>query len=101
MAGVGPISSVSGVPSPLPTITAPEAVGRKDDSFGAALGRALSEVNRLQLDSQDAASELASGRGDLLDTAVAVQKADVAFQFVVQIRNKLLEAYQDLMRMQV
>jgi flagellar hook-basal body complex protein FliE len=77
----------------------PEAGGGA--GFGQALGQALAEVNRLHTDSQDAAARLAAGQGNTLDVVVAVQKADVAFQLVVQIRNKLLEAYQEVMRMQV
>lgn len=71
------------------------------EGFGATLGKALGEVNRLQMDAQQAARSLAAGEANVADVVVATQKADIAFQLTLQIRNKLLEAYQDVMRMQV
>jgi flagellar hook-basal body complex protein FliE len=71
------------------------------EGFGATLGKALTEVNRLQMDAQQAASALAAGEANVADVVVTTQKADIAFQLTLQIRNKLLEAYQDVMRMQV
>ena len=41
------------------------------------------------------------GKGDLQETMVALEKADVSFRLMMQIRNKVLEAYQEIMRMQV
>jgi flagellar hook-basal body complex protein FliE len=98
---IDPISPIGGG-----AWTAPgQALGPSDDakgpSFGEALGKALSDVNRLQREAQEAATEMAAGRGNMLDTVVAVQKSEIAFQLVVQVRNKLLEAYQEVMRMQV
>ena len=72
--------------------------------FGAAatLSRALSEVNEMQLQSRDAAVAVASGKPvDTAQMVVDVEKANISLQFAVQVRNKLLEAYQELMRMQV
>jgi flagellar hook-basal body complex protein FliE len=70
--------------------------------FGEALGRALGDVNRLQLDAARAATEVASGQSqDMAQALVTMQKADITFQFALQIRNKLLEAYQEVMRMPV
>ena len=84
--------------APTPVATASRAAG----GFGETLGRALSGVNALQLDAEAAVASLASGQ--LVDTAktlVTVEKASIAFQFAMQVRNKLLEAYQEVMRMQV
>lgn len=87
---------------PLGLPAAPAATAARSASgFGATLGRALADVNRLQADAQAAATALAAGEGSLAETVVAVQKADIAFQLTLQIRNKLLEAYQEVMRMQV
>ena len=70
--------------------------------FNEALGRALTEVNALQLDAERAARTLASGKTvDMTEAVVTMEKASIAFQFALQIRNKLLEAYQDVMRMPV
>jgi flagellar hook-basal body complex protein FliE len=70
--------------------------------FGAHLNNALGEVNELQQKADQAIQQLAGeGKGDLQDTMVALEKADVSFRLMMQIRNKVLEAYQEIMRMQV
>jgi flagellar hook-basal body complex protein FliE len=75
--------------------------GTKGD-FGAHLSKALGEVNELQQQADQAIQQLVGeGKGDLQDTMVALEKADVSFRLMMQIRNKVLEAYQEIMRMQV
>jgi flagellar hook-basal body complex protein FliE len=72
------------------------------ESFGSALGRAVGDVDALQQKAQDTAIAMASGNGQ--DTArgvAAIEKANIAFQFTLAVRNKLLEAYQEVMRMTV
>lgn len=70
--------------------------------FGETLSRAVGELNAIQLAAQQAAVQVANGESqDPTQAVVALQKADIAFQFALQIRNKLLEAYQELMRMPV
>jgi flagellar hook-basal body complex protein FliE len=101
MGDVSRLSSISGLAPAAPPAAPRIAKPGDDGEFGAALGRALADVNRMQLEAQDSSRALAEGRADVLDTVMAVQKADVAFQLVVQIRNKLVEAYQEVMRMQV
>jgi flagellar hook-basal body complex protein FliE len=101
VADVTAIRAIGGRALEPAPIKPPALAGGEGPSFGEALGQALGEVNRLQQASHDAATELAAGRGNTLDTVVAIQQADVAFQLVVQVRNKLLEAYQEVMRMQV
>jgi flagellar hook-basal body complex protein FliE len=70
--------------------------------FGSHLNKALGEVNELQQKADQAIQQLVGeGKGDLQDTMVALEKADVSFRLMMQIRNKVLEAYQEIMRMQV
>lgn len=70
--------------------------------FGAHLSKALGEVNELQQKADQAIQQLVGeGKGDLQETMVALEKADVSFRLMMQIRNKVLEAYQEIMRMQV
>ncbi|MEK7369992.1 MAG: flagellar hook-basal body complex protein FliE [candidate division NC10 bacterium] len=70
--------------------------------FAEAFSRALGEVNTLQVRAEESARALASGKaGDTVDTVVSIEKANIAFQLTLQMRNKLLEAYQEIMRMQV
>ena len=70
--------------------------------FGTHLKNALGEVNDLQQQASQAIEQLVGeGKGDLQETIVALEKADVSFKLMMQIRNKVLEAYQEIMRMQV
>ncbi len=71
------------------------------DSFSAVLSNAVNTVNQLH----DAAASqvgnvLRGGGGDLNDVMIAVEKADVSFQLMMQVRNKIVSAYQDIEKMQ-
>ncbi|GAB4357185.1 MAG: flagellar hook-basal body complex protein FliE [Immundisolibacter sp.] len=81
------------------TPPAPEAAS----GFGAVLGRFLEQVNDAQAASADLAARFEQGdeRVSLAQVMVAGQKASVSFQAAVQVRNKLLAAYQDVMNMQI
>jgi flagellar hook-basal body complex protein FliE len=85
-----------------PTAPAPRVRSAADDGFGAALNSMLGEVNDQQLKAQEATVALAADRNvDTSQALVTIEKANISFQFALQIRNKLLEAYQEVMRMQV
>ena len=91
--GVGPIRppmppSVPGGPAP--------ADGK---SFMAYLEEKMGQVDNLQQASEKAIQNLATGQEEDLGKVVsAVEKANLAFQMMVQIRNKLVDAYQEMMR---
>jgi|TARA_B100000959_G_scaffold120477_1_gene126555 flagellar hook-basal body complex protein FliE len=80
-----------------------QAVGAVQGSgFGDVLNQFVGEVNEKQLASSQAVNDLLSGKDVPLHQAmIAMQEAGVAFQLMVEVRNKLLQGYQDLMRMQV
>jgi len=70
--------------------------------FGDVLNQFVGEVNQKQLASSQAVNDLISGKEIPLHQAmITMQEAGVAFQLMVEVRNKLLEGYQDLMRMQI
>jgi flagellar hook-basal body complex protein FliE len=70
--------------------------------FTTHLKSAMGDVNDLQQKADEAIQRLVGeGKGDLQDTMIALEKADVSFRLMMQIRNKVLEAYQEIMRMQV
>lgn len=71
-------------------------------SFFDQLKGGITEVNDLQRDSDKMSVDLASGKnGNLHETMLAVSTAELAFNLMVQVRNRALEAYQEVMRMQV
>ena len=80
-----------------------QAVGAiQGAGFGDVLNQFVGEVNQKQLASSQAVNDLISGKDIPLHQAmIAMQEAGVAFQLMVEVRNKLLEGYQDLMRMQI
>ena len=71
-------------------------------SFGDLLGQMVNEVGAKQAIAGDAVSGVLSGQNVPLHQAmIAMQEANVSFQLMVEVRNKLLESYQELMRMQI
>ena len=80
-----------------------ETVDRAETkSFGTYLKDALSEVNQLQLASDEQNKLLAAGEvSDISQVVVAGQKAEIALQLTLQLRNRAVSAYQEIMRMQV
>jgi flagellar hook-basal body complex protein FliE len=88
---------------PVDGAGAPAAVGGAPagGGFADALVRAVGDVDALQAAADRDAHDVALGRGNLHETALALEKADVALRVAVKVRNKLVEAYQDVMRMPV
>ena len=71
-------------------------------SFSDALSNAVSEINSKQVAASNAVNGLLSGQDVSLHQAmIAMQEANVSLQLMVEVRNRLLESYQELMRMQV
>ncbi len=70
--------------------------------FSAMLGGALKQVNALQKASSQAASDFVTGKSDdLVATMLASQKSSVAIQATIQVRNRVVSAYQDIMNMPI
>jgi flagellar hook-basal body complex protein FliE len=70
--------------------------------FGEVLSRMVGEINERQVAASDKVQGLLGGRDvSLHETMIALEEASVSFQLMVEVRNKLLESYQELMRMQV
>jgi len=97
-------SIASGFPT-LPTKpTSPMAPGAGEGlegGFGETLQNAISRVDQLDKDSSMQVTELLKGdRQDLHNVMIAVEKADVAFQLMMQVRNKIVNAYQEVSKLQ-
>ena len=71
-------------------------------SFQNLLGNFVGDVNAQQLAANDAVTGLMSGKNVSLHQAmISMEEASVSFQMMVEVRNKLLDSYQELMRMQI
>lgn len=83
-------------------LTGAKGAAQPKEDFTTHLKNALGEVNNLQQKADQAIQQLVGeGKGDLQETMIALEKADVSFRLMMQIRNKVLEAYQEIMRIQV
>lgn len=85
-------------------VAAPAAnAGAAGVDFGQVLKAALEQVNGAQQDAGKLAMqfELGAPNTELHDVMISLQKANVSFQAMVQVRNKLVSAYHDIMNMQV
>jgi flagellar hook-basal body complex protein FliE len=69
--------------------------------FAETLGGALQKVDAMQLDADAQAEKVALGGGNLHEMSLALEKADVSMRLAMKVRNKLVEAYQEIMRMNV
>ena len=70
--------------------------------FTDQVGGLIHQVNALQHEASQAIDSLATGQGDNLhEVMLAVNKAELSFKFLMETRNKLVEAYQEVMRMQI
>src|SRR5687768_2067381 len=97
-------------PQALPGLDSTLPLGRPQEitpnqpaeSFGSMLGRMVEEVNARQGMAAEAVRSMQSG-GDvsLHQAVIAMEEASISFQLMVEVRNKLLESYQELMRMQI
>jgi flagellar hook-basal body complex protein FliE len=67
--------------------------------FGATLNKLVSAVESSNVQANQATLGMVDGTTDVHDAMIALQRADMTFQMTVQIRNKLVSAYQEMMRM--
>ena len=79
------------------------AQGAGGADFGQALKAAIDQVNTAQLQAQQMTQDFAGGQSNvnLQDVMINLQKANLSFQQMVQVRNKLVSAYQEVMNMPV
>lgn len=79
------------------------ATAAASGSFASVLQNSIDKVNQTQVQAEQMADKLAAGdtSQNLHEVMIALQTASVSFQEMVQVRNKLVSAYQDVMNMQV
>lgn len=93
----------SGLPAFTGTLPTGPTVPSSSETggFGATLRDAISQVNDLSDVSDQKVAELVKGgQGDVHNVMIAVEKADIAFQLMMQVRNKIVNAYQEVSKLQ-
>jgi flagellar hook-basal body complex protein FliE len=91
---VGPIATTA------KAATAPDT-GGVSTTFGESLMSLVESVEQTGAEANNAVSNMLDKSGDVHDAMIALQRAEMSLQLTVQIRNKLVSAYQDIMRMPI
>ena len=98
---ISPVSSTLPLDS-LSKVAKPEGEQSGGISFKDTMKSAIGKVSELQNTADDMAVKMASGNlEDVHQAMLAMNKAKLAFDFTLTVRNKVLESYQEIMRMQV
>ena len=102
------INSLNGsipLPPAPPTLSAPASPGTETAdgaSFKNLLVESIREVNTMQADAQKAVEQLSTGEDvNMAEVMTAVQKADMSFRLMLQMRNKLVQAYNEIRQIQI
>lgn len=105
--------SISKFQSILPKVDDPHRISFNDSSndlsndssessFGDYIKRSLNDVNNKMLKADQAIDDLVTGKNqDIHNTMIAMQKAEVSFEVVMQIRNKIIAAYDEIRKMSI
>jgi flagellar hook-basal body complex protein FliE len=94
------IQSITALPTQPSPATSP--VRQAGTTFGDMLTGLLAQTSEQQQNADRAIQQLhAGGEQNLHEAMIAMEKADISLRYAIQVRNKALEAYQEIMRMQV
>jgi flagellar hook-basal body complex protein FliE len=87
---------------PRPPVTMPkEEKDPASGGFGDLLKDAINEVNKLDVESSGQLDKFLDDKTDLHSVMMALERADLSFQVMMQVRNKIVTAYQEIMKTQV
>ncbi|MHC5008639.1 MAG: flagellar hook-basal body complex protein FliE [Planctomycetota bacterium] len=94
-----PVGLIGAINQDLPALTPKQTEG---PGFKNLLQEQIDKVNQLQRDATEAMEDLATGgRDDVESVLIATQKADTAFRLLLQVRNKVLDAYEEVKQIRV
>jgi flagellar hook-basal body complex protein FliE len=94
ISGINPIS----IPGSLPSVGG----SKGSDAFSSVLSNTIDNLQSLQTQADDTARKFMAGENDEIhDIALAGQQAELAFELGLQVRNKVVNAYQEIMKMQL
>lgn len=97
--GIGPLGPLRGASAPAPSVR-PEAV-EGDRSFKEILKDSISGVNRLQQEADRVLEKFTKGEATQDEVMIAFKKSQIAFESLLQVRNKLVDAFQEIQRMRI
>jgi flagellar hook-basal body complex protein FliE len=96
------ISSLNPITPIVPSVGAGAApAAGKSADFASLMDKAIQGVEQPRQEANQAVQNLLNGDGELHTVALATQRADLVFDLGLQVRNKIVSAYQEVMRMQL
>lgn len=99
MDGLSSIGSAAQLPLRMPDTS---EISKAKKGFGDILASTIEQVNMDQIDGDLAIEKLQSGNAEHLhEVMIAVEEADVSLRMLVQMRNRAMQAYEEIMRMQI
>lgn len=100
---INQIGSVPAIATGTPAVGATGAATAVDGGagFSSALTGLLNSVEESAGSANQAITNMVKGTGDVHDAMIAIQRAEMSLELTVQVRNKLAQAYQDVMRMPI
>ena len=95
-----PISHIT--PIAMPELSGPQKTGDSSGEFQKILSGSIDKLESLNREASDTVQKFLTGENEELHTvALATQKAELAFELGLQVRNKVVDAYQEIMKMQI
>jgi flagellar hook-basal body complex protein FliE len=95
------IAGISGATPSLARAAGKAAAPGAASAFAESLGKLVDGVEKTEADANGAVVNMLDGTGEVHDAMIALQRAEMTLQFTRALRNKLVQAYQDIMKMPV
>jgi flagellar hook-basal body complex protein FliE len=96
-----PITSVGATPALMPAAPSSASAAVKSGGFSESLVKLIESAESAQGEANTQVSAMLDKSGEVHDAMIALQRAELSLQLTVQVRNKLVQAYNDIMRMPV
>ncbi len=97
-----PLGLIGSINRQLPALPGVGAGSDQGPGFRQVLTDQIDKVNQLQQAATEAIEDLATGRRDDVESVlIATQKADMAFRLLLQVRNKMIDAYDEVRQMRI
>ena len=98
---IPPISGASGIRQ-IDSLISPPTIKSPTTNFGNVLESVIDKVELSRTNAQESVQRFVRGEEDELhSTILSVQRAEMEFEFALQVKNKVVQAYQEIMRMQI
>lgn len=91
---------IQGATKPIPGLVNGKAARNKTSGFADYMKKAIENVNAMETGADKSVEQMTKGQAGIHEAMIALQKADISLRLLLQIRNKAMESYREVMRMQ-